>query len=327
MVTHDVAIEPYASGRLDVGDGHQLYWEACGNPAGRPAVVLHGGPGSGCIARYRTWFDADRYNIVLFDQRNCGRSTPYAGEPAVDLSTNTTAHLIGDLERLRTHLGIDRWLVAGISWGTTLGLAYAQAHPRRVSAMVLTSVVTTTRGEVDWITRTMGRIFPEEWERFHAGSGAADGDLSLAYSRLLHHADPEVRARAAADWCRWEDTHVGTYPGHQPHPRYQDPTFRLCFARIVTHYFSNAAFLQDGALLGGVDVIGNVPAVLIHGRLDISSPSDIPWQLHRRWPASQLVMVENAGHGATLQAIRTATDRFAAPVPRGTGQPDRRRRT
>jgi len=311
-VTSEPSIEPYASGWLNVGDGHQLYWEACGNPAGRPAVVLHGGPGSGCIARYRLWFDPDRYNIVLFDQRNCGRSTPYAGEPAVDLSANTTAHLIDDIERLRSYLGIDRWLVAGISWGTTLGLAYAQAHPRRVNAMVLTSVVTTTRAEVDWITRTMGRVFPEEWERFHDGSGAADGDLAHAYSRLLHDPDPEVRTRAAADWCRWEDTHVGTYPGHQPHPRYQDSAFRLCFARIVTHYFSNAAFLPDGALLDAVDVIADIPAVLIHGRLDISSPTDIPFQLHRRWPASSLVMLEGAGHGGTLQAIRTATDGFVA---------------
>jgi proline iminopeptidase len=145
--------EPHASGRLEVGDGHRIYWEICGNPDGKPAVVLHGGPGSGCSPRYRDWFDPAAYRIVLFDQRNSGRSTPYAGEPVVDLSTNTTAHLIADIERLREHLAIDRWLVAGISWGTTLGLAYAEEHPERVTELVLNSTVISSRAEVEWLTR------------------------------------------------------------------------------------------------------------------------------------------------------------------------------
>jgi proline iminopeptidase len=192
-------IERYDSGMLDAGDGHNIYWEVCGNPDGKPAVVLHGGPGSGCSTGMRRLFDPAAYRIVLFDQRNCGRSTPHASDPDVDLATNTTAHLVEDCERIRDHLGIDRWLVWGGSWGTTLGLAYAETHPGRVTEMILVSVVTTTRREVEWITRVMGRVFPEEWERFRDGVPEEDrgGDLSLAYSRLLESADPAVRERAA----------------------------------------------------------------------------------------------------------------------------------
>jgi proline iminopeptidase len=307
------APEPFDHGWLETGDGHQLYWETCGNPVGIPAVVLHGGPGSGCTPWNRRWFDPARYRIMLFDQRNCGRSRPYAGEPVVDLTTNTTAHLVADIELLRGHLGIERWVVAGISWGTTLALAYAQSHPDRVNAMVLTSVVTTTRTEVEWVTKAMGRVFPEQWERLRDGARLShpDGDLAAAYSRLLHEPDPEVRERAAADWCAWEDTHVGTHPAHVRHKRYQDPRFRLCFARIVTHYFSHVAFLADGALLSAMDRLNGIPGVLIQGALDISSPPDIAWRLHRAWPGSELVIVDGLGHGTELAAIRAATDRFS----------------
>lgn len=301
-----------ADGLLDVGDGHHLYWEMTGNPKGKPAVVLHGGPGSGCTPWNREWFDPDRYRVVMFDQRNCGRSRPHAAAPEIDLRTNTTQNLLGDIETLRERLGIDRWLVSGISWGTTLGLAYAQAHPQRVSALVLNSVVTTTRAEVDWVTRAMGRVFPEQWEQFRNGvpEHERDGDLPAAYSRLLHDPDPGVRERAAAAWCAWEDRHVATYPGHQPHPRYRDPAFRLCFARIVTHYFRHAGFLADGVLLRDAPRLTGIPGVLIHGRLDISGPPDIAWQLHRAWPDSELVLLDDAGHGANLEAMRAATDRF-----------------
>jgi proline iminopeptidase len=304
--------EPLASGRLDVGDGHQIYWRVWGNPQGRPAVVLHGGPGSGCGPHQLDWFDLARYRVVQLDQRNSGRSTPYAGDPVVDLSTNTTPHLVADIERLREHLGIERWLVAGISWGTTLGLAYAEQHPERVSGLVLNSTVLTTHADVEWLTRTMGRVFPEQWERFRDAVPMADrdGDLSAAYARLLRDPDPAVHRPAAQAWCDWEDTHVATYPGHQPHPRYQDPRFRLCFARIVTHYFSHAAFLPDDQLLRDVVRLGGIPGVMIHGVLDISSPADIPWQLSQRWPGSELVLLE-AGHGTSRAAMRAVTDRLA----------------
>jgi proline iminopeptidase len=302
---------PHASGWLEVGDGHRIYWEICGNPDGKPAVVLHGGPGSGCSPRYRDWFDPAAYRIVLFDQRGSGRSTPYAGEPVVDLSTNTTAHLIADIERLREHLAVERWLVAGISWGTTLGLAYAEEHPERVTELVLNSTVTSTRAEDEWLTRAMGRVFPEQWERFRDAVPEQDraGDLAAAYARLLQSPDPAVHGPAAQAWCDWEDTHVGTYPGHQPDPRYEDPRFRLCFARVVTHYFSNAGFLEAGQLLRDVVRLNGIPGVLIHGSLDISGPPDIPWQLSRRWAGSELVLLE-AGHGTSRAAVRAATDRF-----------------
>ena len=311
-------IEPYETGTLDVGDGHLLSWEVSGNPEGKPAVVLHGGPGSGSSPGFRRMFDPAAYRIVQFDQRNCGRSTPHASEPEIDLSTNTTAYLIADCEQLRRHLGIDRWLVWGGSWGTTLGLAYAQAHPDVVSEMIMVSVVGPSHRDVEWITRSMGRIFPEEWARFRDAVPEADrdGDLSAAYNRLLHSADPQVREDAARAWCEWEDTHVGTFEGHRHDPRYDDPRFRMCFARIVTHYWSNAAFLEDGQLLRDVHLLAGIPAVLVNGRLDISGPPDFAWSLSREWPAAELVLVGDAGHGAghrsTMDAILEATTRFSA---------------
>jgi len=308
-------IEPHAEGMLPVGDGNVVHWEVSGNPDGRPAVVLHGGPGSGLAPGRRRWFDPSAYRIVQFDQRNCGRSTPRADDPAVDLSTNTTAALVDDVEALRRHLGVDRWLVSGTSWGTTLGLAYAEAHPGRVTEVVLAAVGTTGRREVDWITRQMGRIFPEEWARFRDGVPEADrdGDLSAAYARLLTSPDPAVRERAARDWCAWEDTHVSLGPGWSPDPRYDDPEFRTVFARLVTHYWSHAAFLPDGALLDSAGRLAGVPAVLIHGRRDVSGPLDVAWELARRWPAADLVVVDD-GHGGTrmTEATVDATDRFAA---------------
>jgi proline iminopeptidase len=309
-------IEPYEVGMLDVGDGHRLYWEVSGNPAGAPAVVLHGGPGSGSSPGMRRMFDPAAYRIVQFDQRNCGRSTPHASEPEVDLSTNTTAELIDDCERIRLQLGIDRWLVWGGSWGSTLGLAYAESHPERVTAMMLVSVTNTTHGEVEWVTRSMGRVFPEEWARFRDAVPAEDrdGNLAAAYSRLLHAADPHTRELAAKAWCEWEDTHVGTYAGHRHDPRYDDPRFRMCFARIVTHYWSNAAFLEDGQLGRDARRLAGIPGVLIHGRLDVSSPPDIAWRLAQEWPGAELVLVDDAGHGAghpsTMEAILAATNRF-----------------
>jgi proline iminopeptidase len=201
-------IEPYDKGMLEVGDGNLVYWEACGNPAGKPALVVHGGPGSGCGTWVRRYFDPDRYRVVLFDQRGCGRSTPHAGDPAADMRHNTTRHLIADMERLRRHLGIDRWLLHGGSWGSTLILAYAEQHPERVSEIVISSVTTTRRSEIDWLYRGVGRFFPEQWERFLAGAPGTprDGDVVAAYARLMEHPDAAVRERATADWCAWEDT-------------------------------------------------------------------------------------------------------------------------
>ena len=261
-------------------------------------------------------FDPDAYRIVLFDQRNCGRSTPNAADIETDLVANTTRHLVEDCERLREHLAIERWMLWGGSWGSTLALAYGEEHPNRVTEMVLVNVCTTTRSEVEWITRSMGRLFPEEWKRFVELVPAAerDGDLSAAYSRLLNDDDAALRERAAAAWCDWEDTHVATYSTHRHDARYDDPRFRMCFARIVTHYWSNAAFLADGLLLNEAHRLQGIPGVLINGRLDISGPPDIAWHLAHEWPNAEAVLTDEAGHGSahpsTFQAIVAATGRF-----------------
>ena len=310
-------LEPYDHGLLDVGDGHRLYWEVCGKPDGKPAVVLHGGPGSGCTPRWRRLFDPESYRVVLFDQRGCGRSRPHASTPTVDLAANTTHHLIADIERLREHLGIERWLVLGSSWGSTLALAYAESHPGAVSEMVLFSVVTTTRREVAWATRDVRRFFPAEWLRFRDGVPAAerDGDLAAAYNRLLLDPNPDVHEAAAREWCRWEDTHVRTRPDDPPDPRYDDPVFRLCFARLVTHYWSHAAWLEEDALLRDVGRLAGIPAVLVHGRLDVSAPVDVPWRLARAWEGSELIVVDEGHRGgaAMTDAVVSATRRFAEP--------------
>ncbi|MEV8638227.1 prolyl aminopeptidase [Streptosporangium sp. NPDC051023] len=310
-------IEPYDSGMLDVGDGNLVYWETCGNPEGKPALVLHGGPGSGCTPGWRRYFDPEAYRVVLFDQRGCGRSTPSAGAPNTDLSVNTTGHLLADIERLRERLGIGRWLLFGGSWGSTLGLAYAQRHPERVSEIVLFSVVTTTRREVEWVTRDMGRVFPAEWARFRDGvpEAARDGDLAAAYADLLRDPDPAIREQAARDWCRWEDTHVATSGDHHPDPIFEDPEFRMVFARLVTHYWRHTAWLEEEELLRGAGGLAGIPGVLVTGRLDISGPPDIAWRLSRAWPGSTLVLIDEAGHGTghsgMTEALLEAMDRFA----------------
>ena len=308
------AIEPSSTGMLAVGDGHTLYWEEIGNPAGTPVVYLHGGPGSGCSPGSRRHFDPAAYRAVLFDQRGCGRSRPLASTPDADLSMNTTDRLVADIEALREHLGIDRWVVVGVSWGVTLGLVYAQRHPHRVRAMVLAAVTAGTRRETTWITRDMGRVFPREWEQFATLVPPAerDGDLAAAYARLLADPDPAVRERAALAWCQWEDTHVSLMPGWEPSPRYQDPEFRLIFARLVTHYWSHGCFLADGEVMAGMHRLADIPAVLIHGRWDVSGPLDTAWALHRVWPRSELQVLDDAGHGGVgfPAAMVAALDRF-----------------
>lgn len=308
--------EPTDSGLLDVGDGQAIFWETSGRSDGKPAVLLHGGPGSGASPRHRQLFDPSRYHIVQFDQRHCGRSTPSAAEPVIDLSAATTANLVADIERLRTHLGIDRWLVWGGSWGTTLGLAYAQANPASVSELVLASVVTTGRDEVEWVTRAMGRIFPEHWADFIAAVPADQraGNLAAAYNRLLLDPDPAVHTAAAKAWCAWEDVHVSMASGPQPGLTAADPAFQLCFARLVTHFWGNAGFLEDGQLLRQASRLAGIPTFLAHGRRDISSPADIPVALAAAIPGAELFVAEDDGHGGPSIADWTisVTDGLAA---------------
>lgn len=301
-------LAPYRSGHLPVGDGHQLYFECSGNPHGIAAVVLHGGPGSGRSETARRYFDPDRYHIIQFDQRHCGRSLPHAGDAVVDLSTNTLAHLLGDIEALRQSLNIERWLVVGASWGSTLALAYGQQHPDRILGFVLSLVVTTSAAEIEWITRGVGQFFPREHQRFvdHLPADERHGDLATAYHRRLISPDKMSHEPAASAWCEWENSILATTPGYTPNPRWNDARFRLCFARLVTHYWANRAWLKEGQIMSQISSLAGIPAILIHGRLDYSSPLKTAFQLHQAWPGSQLIVVENGGHdsGAPGMASR-----------------------
>ncbi|MEU7580574.1 prolyl aminopeptidase [Streptomyces sp. NPDC041068] len=308
-------IEPYDHGMLDVGDGNHVYWEVCGNPLGKPAVVLHGGPGSGCTPFFRRYFDPDAYRICLLDQRGAGRSTPHASDPAADMGVNTMKHLLADLELLRRHLAVERWLVWGVSFGSVLGLRYAQTYPDRVSELVLTGVATGSRAEVGLLTRGLGRVFPEAWEAFREGvpEGERDGDLAAAYNRLLESPDPEVRAAAARSWTDWETACVPAAP--RSVPRYEDAAFRAGFARTVSHYFANDHWLGgDEVVLRDAPSLAGIPGVLVQGSLDFGNLTGIPWRLHQAWPGSELVVVDDVGHDAGARGISdelvAATDRF-----------------
>ncbi|GLY29427.1 prolyl aminopeptidase [Kineosporia sp. NBRC 101731] len=312
------AIEPYASGHLEPGDGQEIYWETSGNPEGLPVVYLHGGPGSGARPSMREIFDPAVYRAVLFDQRGCGRSRPLAEHAGVDLSVNTTAHLLRDLEALRTSLGIDRWVVTGVSWGSSLALAYAQAHPDRVAGIVLMAVTAGRRRETEWITRGMRRLFPREWEEFAAvvPPGERDGDLAAAYARRLGDPDPAVVATAVQAWCVWEDTHTSLAPNAGPHYTLKPPLEQQVSVRLITHYWGNGCFLDDRPVLENMHRIAHIPSVLIHGRWDVSSPLDTAWDLHRAWPASRLVVIGDEGHGgeAMMQEWIRALDEMAGTV-------------
>lgn len=291
----------------------EFYWEAAGNPAGKPALYVHGGPGSGMRGGYRQHFDPEKFFIIGFEQRGCGRSRPLATDPAADLSTNTVQKLIADMELLREHLKVRKWLLYGGSWGTTLSLAYAQAHPERVSEMILAAVTTTSAAEVAWITEDMGRIFPREWDEFCAAAQPAPGERIIdAYHRLLTGPDAPARERAALAWCIWEDVHMSLDPKVAPHLQHQPPEFRLLFATLVTHYWRNAGFGGD-SLLGRMDRIASVPGVMIHGRLDVSSPLSTAWNLAKSWPAAELVVVDQDGHGGSGMSaeVNRAVARFA----------------
>ena len=307
--------EPFDSGLLDVGDGNAVYWELCGNPGGKPAVVFHGGPGSGCSPWWRTLFDPDAYRIVLFDQRNCGRSKPHASDPATDLDANTTQNLISDAERVRDRLGIEHWLVLGGSWGSTLALAYAEAHPGRVTEIVLCAITTGRHAELDWLFRGgLARFFPEQWARLVDALPRDERENVVAgYNRLLNDPDPEVRARAVEAWCLWESATPDWPPSDGLAARFEDPDYALAFARIVTHYVLHDAFLEDGILLRNADRLHEIPGMLVHGRFDFQAPLENAHALSRAWPQAKLVVVDDAGHmptGSVTRELARATDAF-----------------
>ena len=310
-------IEPYDSGMLDVGDGAEIYWEVCGDPKGKPAVMVHGGPGAGCSDKHRRQFDPEAYRIVLFDQRNCGRSTPHAADPAVSLEANTTWHLVADMERLREHLGIDRWLVFGGSWGSTLSLAYAQAHPDRVTELVLRGIFMLRPFEIYWFYQEgASLIFPDLWERYVAPIPEDEReDLVTAFHQRLNSPDAGERVAAARAWSQWEGATVALRPDPGTVDEFGEPDYAVAFARIENHYFMNEGFFDEEQLLRDVDKIRHIPAVIVQGRYDVCTPVATAWDLHKAWPEADFHIVDDAGHAfdepGILHRLIEATDRFA----------------
>ncbi|MGA8010650.1 MAG: prolyl aminopeptidase [Thiomonas sp.] len=305
-------IEPFQTGMLDTGDGHAVYWELCGNPHGKPAVFLHGGPGSGCSPEHRRLFDPQRYCVLLFDQRGCGRSTPHAS-----LENNTTWHLVADMERLRTLLGVERWVVFGGSWGSTLALAYAQTHPERVSALVLRGIFTLRREELLWFYQDgASRLFPDFWEGFVAPIPESErGDLITAYRKRLTGADPAEQLVCARAWSLWEGQTIHLLPEAAKAGQPTKDASSLAFARIENHYFVHGGWVDEGQLIRDAGKLAAIPGVIVQGRYDACTPAKTAWELHRTWPQADFQLVPDAGHAfnepGILSRLIEATDRFA----------------
>lgn len=304
-------IEPYESGRLDVGDGHSLYWERCGTRGAKPVVMLHGGPGAGCSPEHRRQFDPERYDILLFDQRGCGRSTPHAS-----LEANTTWHLVPDIERLRELAGVERWQVFGGSWGSTLALAYAQTHPQRVSELVLRGIFTFRQSEIDWLYRFgASEVYPDKWDEFLAAIPEAErDDLVAAYHRRLTGDDDAERLAAAKAWSKWEAETVTLLPNPEVIDTHTDDDFAIAIARIENHYMIHKGWIEEGALLRDAAKLSGIPGVIVQGRYDMCTPPVTAWDLKRAWPEVELEIVPDGGHlfnePGVLDGLIRATDRF-----------------
>lgn len=306
-------LQPYARGRLRVSDLHEIYYEECGNPAGKPAVVLHGGPGGGISPFLRRMHNPERYRIILFDQRGCGQSTPHA-----ELRENTTWHLVADIEALRQHLGIEKWQVLGGSWGSTLALAYAQKHGERVVQLILRGIFTVRQREIRWFYQDgASALFPDAWEDFVAPIPAAErGDLVAAYYKRLTGDSATERMACAKAWSQWEGNTMALRPNASLIASLGEDTFALAFGRIECHYFVNKGFFEsDDQLLAGTHLIRNIPGAIIQGRYDVVTPMETAWALHKAWPEAAFEIVPDAGHTGTepgiTDAMIRATDRFA----------------
>jgi proline iminopeptidase len=306
------AIEPYRTGRLRVSAVHEIYWEESGNPQGKPAVFLHGGPGFGTEPNHRRFFDPERYRIVLFDQRGCGKSTPHAS-----LEDNTTWDLVADIEKLRVELGIERWLVFGGSWGSTLALAYAETHPERVTELVLRGIFLIRKSEIDWFYQSgASAIYADAWEKYVEPIPEAErGDLLRAFHKRLTGDDERERMRAAKAWSIWEGSTSCLVPNEGLIAKTAGDAFALAFARIECHYFVHGAWLEgERELLRNVGRIRHIPGAIVQGRYDVVCPMETAWALHRAWPEADFRLVQDAGHSATepgiLHHLVEATDRY-----------------
>jgi len=305
-------IEPFESGTLDVGDGHTIYWERVGTKGAKPAVFLHGGPGGTISPRHRRLFDPKLYDVILFDQRGCGKSTPNAS-----IDANTTWHLVADIERLREMAGFDKWLVFGGSWGSTLALAYAETHPERVSELVVRGIYTLTRAELDWYYQFgVSQMFPDKWERFLAPIPEAErGDMMAAYRKRLVGQDRKAQVEAAIAWSEWEGQTITLLPEPETSDVFGEADYAIAFARIENHYFVHAGWLEEGQLLRDAGKLKDIPGVIIHGRYDMPCPAHYAWQLHKAWPRAEFFLIEGAGHAYSepgiLDRLIYATDKFA----------------
>ena len=308
------AIEPYDSGHIRVSDVHQLYYEQCGNPNGKPVVFLHGGPGAGLDPDYRRFFDPEAYRVILFDQRGAGRSIPHAS-----LDDNTTWHLVQDIEHIREHFGVEQWLVFGGSWGSTLSLAYAETHPERVSALVLRGIFLCRPQEIRWFYEEgqgASAMFPETWEQYVRIIPESErGDMIRAYYRRLTSEDEAVRREAAYAWSVWEASALKLIPDQKTIAEFTEPEMAIALARIECHYFVNNCFFEtDNYLIDHIDRIRHIPAVIVHGRYDVICPVMNAWDLHRAWPDAALKIIPDAGHASTepgtASALVEATDSF-----------------
>jgi proline iminopeptidase len=305
-------IDPYETGRLDVGDGHSIYYERSGRPGAKPALFLHGGPGDGLSPEHRRLFHPQLYDVMLFDQRGCGRSMPHGG-----LEANTTWHLVADIERLRQLAKVDRWLVFGGSWGSTLALAYAETHPDRVSELVLRGICTVTKAELDWYYQFgASEMFPEKWERFQAPIPWAErGNMIEAYRKRLTSSDLAVQIEAAKAWSLWEGETITLLPSPDLATAHGDEHFAIAFARIENHYFGHHCWLEEGQLLRDAGRLQAIAGTIIHGRYDMPCPARYAYALHKAWPRADFHLVEGAGHSFVEPAIKDllirATDRFA----------------
>lgn len=306
-------LEPYRHGFLNTGEGHQIYWELCGNPAGKPAIFLHGGPGSGCSTAHRRLFDPERYNVLLFDQRGCGRSVPHAS-----IKNNTTWHLVADIERLRKGvLNTEKALIFGGSWGSTLALAYAQTHPECVSELIVRGIFTLRKAELHWFYQEGASwLFPDVWERYLAPIPADERhDMMAAYRKRLISTDYEAQLEAAHAWSQWEDNTITLRPSAVHQQSHADDDAAIAFARIENHYFVNNGFMEEGQLLRDAHKLSNIPGVIVQGRYDVCTPAKTAWDLHKAWPQAEFHLVDDAGHAfdepGILAHLLAATDKFS----------------